>query len=226
MKHLLAAVVKHFRSRALASAAPLLLAASSVPAAYARQAPIPVGPRRDPEVERVRDEQRREMQLRRMSEAAARRRDVNAIKAAVKQLGEDFQRIQVIRNEVARALAAGAPLDYARVSEQAGEVRKRAQRMQSVLALRDPSAEEKRQPEAEAAHGEEKLKGALVLLCKRIDSFVSNPKFRSPGVVDVEADARAGRDLRDIIALSAGVREGAGRLGHHAAPPPPGGPEH
>jgi hypothetical protein len=163
------------------------------------------------------------MQLRSGGEEAARPTDERAVKAAVKQLGEDFRRIQVIRNDVARTLVAGGALDYGRVSEQAAEVRKRALRMQTYLALRDAKAEEVQHAEA-VAPGERELKEALVRLCKRIDSFVANPRFKSPDVVNVEGNEKAGRDLREIIALSNAVREGAGRLGRtdssarHAGP--------
>jgi hypothetical protein len=205
------AVTKSARLARLAAAAALLLSASA--AVAARQfAPAP-SVRRNPDVDRMRDQQRREMGLRRGGEEAGHPHDERAVKAAVKQLGEDFRRIQIIRNDVARALAGGGALDYARVSGQAVEVRKRALRMQTYLGLRDPKEEEARRHGAGArAPGEVELKQALVRLCKRIDSFVASPRFKSPGVVDVGGDAQAGRDLREIISLSEGVREGADRL--------------
>ena len=83
--------------------------------------------------------------------------------------------------------------------------------MQTYLALRDEKVEE-RQHALTAALGEGELKGALVRLCKRIDSFVANPRFKSPDVVNVGGNERAGRDLREIISLSAAVREGAERM--------------
>jgi hypothetical protein len=192
----------------------LLLSAGAAPAFARQMAPAPSA-RRDPDRDRIMDEQRREIQLRRRGDEAARPTDERAVKAAVKQLGEDFRRIQLVRNDVARALVGGAPLDYGRVSEQAAEVRKRALRMQSYLALRDAKGGEGRGASEPAATGEAGLKEALVRLCKRIDSFVASPRFKSPGVLDVEGDARAGRDLREIIALSDAVREGAGRLNRH-----------
>ena len=201
------------RSLALAAASvALLLSASASAAAAPQHAPAPSA-RRNPDIERIREQQRREMELRRGGEEVEHTPDERAVKAAVKQLGEDFRRIQVIRNEMARALVAGGALDHALVSEQVLEVRKRALRMQSYLGLRDPQAEEGAQHQAApAAPAGAPLKDALVLLCKRIDSFVANPRFKSPGVVDVEANARAGRDLREIISLSDAVREGASRL--------------
>lgn len=216
MKHRLTAPAWGRLTRAAAAAALVLSAAS---AGAARQlAPAPSA-RRSPDVERIRDQQRREMGLRRGNEEAGLPPDERAVKAAAKQLGEDFRRIQVIRNEVARSLAAGGALDPARVSEQASEVRRRALRMQSYLALRDPPGDAKHQQHAEtAALGEAQLKEALVRLCKRIDSFVANPRFKSPDVVNVEGNEKAGRDLREIIALSSAVRDGAGRVGRADSP--------
>lgn len=206
------AVSTRARLTRLAATAALLLSASAAVAAR-QYAPAPSA-RRNPDVDRIRDQQQREAQLRRNHEGAAHTPDERAVKAAVKQLGEDFRRIQVIRNDVARSLVGGGALDYARVSEQAVEVRKRALRMQTYMGLRDPKEEETRHHDAGAhAPGEGELKQALVRLCRRIDSFVASPRFTSPGVVDVDGDAKAGRDLREIISLSEAVREGASRLG-------------
>ena len=174
-----------------------------------------VGPRIDPAVERIRDEQQRQMVLRsggRHEEGAPA--DERAVKAAAEQLNSDFKRVQVIRNEFAQAAKSGAPLDYKRLSDEAAEVRKRSLRMQTYLALREESDAAKQQADEAAAPDEAHLKDALVLLCKRIDSFVANPRFKSPGVFDVDSTRKAARDLREVIALSQRVKGGAERLGH------------
>ena len=197
-------------ARALASAALVLSASAAVSARQVAPAP---SARRNADIERIQEQQKREMQLRKGGEEIAHPPDERAVMAAVKQLGEDFRRVQVIRNDVARALVAGAPLDYARVSEQAAEVRKRALRMQAYLALqREPKGSEIFPDGETRAPGEAELKGALVRLCKRIDSFVENPRFKSPEVLDVGANAKARRDLWEIISLSGGVKESADRL--------------
>ena len=203
-------------TRALARAlAPAALLLSLHALCLAQQIPGAAVPHVDPAAARIRDEQRREMVLR----SGARREegpktDEQAVKAAAEQLNQDFKRVQVIRNELARALTSGSALDFRRVSDQAAEVRKRSVRMQTYLALRDPEGEEKPREEEEAARDEAGLRDALVRLCKRIDSFVANPRFKSPGVVDVDATARAARDLREVIALSQRIKGGAERLGH------------
>lgn len=202
-------------SRALASAALLLALQAVCPA----QGPGVSAPRVDPAVERIRDEQQRQMALRsggrRAEDAHA---DERTVKAAAEQLNEDFKRVQVIRNELARAVTSGSALDYKHVSDGAAEVRKRSLRMQTYLALRgeDDAARHQRE-EADAADldalDEKQLRDSLVQLCHRIDSFVANPRFKSPEVVNVDANAKAARDLREMIALSRRIKGGAERLG-------------
>jgi hypothetical protein len=191
-------------ARACACAALLSAAAAACAAQGGMPVSVPSDARVDPAAERIRDEQRREMQLRGTGTGAARA-DERSVKAAADQLNEDFKRIQVIRNDIAHALKVEG------VSGQAAEVRKRALRMQTYLALRDREADE-RSAAAHAEAGDDRVKDSLVRLCKRIDSFVANPRFTSPDVVDVDATARARRDLLEIIALSGEIKSGAERL--------------
>ena len=194
-----------------ASAAVLLALAASSPAQQGTAMRAPPSAHNDPAAARIRDEQRREMQLRGTG-AAAERADERSVKAAAEQLNQDFKRIQVIRNDIAHALKVEGVLDLKRVSGQAAEVRKRALRMQTYLALRDKGAGEEG-GEGRAGYDDRGMEDALVRLCKRIDSFVANPRFTSPDVVDVDATAKASRDLREIIALSGDIRSSADRLG-------------
>ena len=202
-------------SRSLAVAA-LLLALRAVCLA---QGSGVSAPRIDPAVERIRDEQQRQMALRsggrRGEDAHA---DERTVKAAAEQLNEDFKRVQVIRNNLARAVTSGGVLDYKHVSEEAAEVRKRSLRMQTYLALREEGDAAKQQHEETDATDadaldEKQLRGSLVQLCHRIDSFVANPRFKSPEVVNVDANAKAARDLREIITLTRRIKGGAERLG-------------
>jgi hypothetical protein len=200
---------RNLAAPAFASAALLLALTASSPA-QGIPTRVPSDAHVDPEAARIRDEQQREMQLRGTGTAAARE-DERSVKAAVEQLSQDFKRIQVIRNDIAHALKVEGVLDYKRVTGQAAEVRKRALRMQTYLALRAPGADEKAGA-GQAEYDEKGTKDALVRLCKRIDSFVANPRFKSPGVVDVDGTAKASRDLQEIIALSGSVRNSSERL--------------
>jgi hypothetical protein len=200
---------RNLAALAFASAA-LLLAMQSKGLAQGAPMRVPSDARVDPAAERIRDEQRREMQLGRL-EAGAGRTDERSVKAAAEQLNQDFKRIQVIRNDIAHALKVEGVLDYKRVSGQAAEVRKRALRMQTYLALRGKEGEGK-ESAGRDEYDEEGMKAALVNLCKRIDSFVANPRFTSPDVMNVDATSKAGRDLQEIISLSGAVRGSAEKM--------------
>jgi hypothetical protein len=200
--------------RALATAA-VLLSLQALCMAQGQGTPIVGTQRIDPAVERIRDEQQRQMALRsggRREEGAPA--DEQVVKAAAEQLNQDFKRVQVIRNELARAATSGSALDYKRVSDDAAEVKKRSVRMQTYLALREEGDGVKQQPVDAAAYDEANLREALARLCKRIDSFVANPRFKSPGVVDVDSTVKAARDLREVITLSERIKGSAERLGH------------
>ena len=202
-------------TRRAAVSAALLLALQAL--CMAQGVPVVSTPRVDPAVERIRDEQQRQMALRsggRHEEGAPA--DERAVKAAAEQLNSDFKRVQVIRNELARAVTSGAALDYKRVSDDVAEVKKRSVRMQTYLALREEAdaAKQHQREDETAAYDEPHLREALARLCKRIDSFVANPRFKSPGVFDVDATTKAARDLRDMIALSERIKGSAERLGH------------
>jgi len=56
------------------------------------------------------------------------------------------------------------------------------------------------------------LKDPLVMLCKRIESFIANPVIKTPGTIDAQQLARARRDLEDVIELSDSINKSARRL--------------
>ncbi|HST50458.1 MAG TPA: hypothetical protein VLJ61_00505 [Pyrinomonadaceae bacterium] len=179
-------------------------------AAQGSPGPLPVNPRIDSAAARIRDEQQREMQLRNVGESEGARTDERAVRAAAKQLGEDFKRIQVIRNDVASAVTSGGALDFNRVAGQAAEVRKRAVRMQNYLGLRTPDGGAGKDVQTE--YDEKQIIDALAKLCHRIDSFVANPRFKSSAVVDVQGTASATRDIQEIVSLSASIKNSAESL--------------
>jgi hypothetical protein len=198
---------RSFVAHACAGVALLL----AIPLASLAQGSVPTAPNVDPEAGRIRDEKEREMQLRNLG-AGTPRSNEKAVKAALDQLNQDFKRIQIIRNDIAHAINVEGTLDYKRVSDETAEVKKRALRMQSYLALRGSGADVKDQTGQQVEYDARQMKDALVRLCKRIDSFVANPKFTSPLVSDVGGTASATRDLREIIALSVNIRSSAGKL--------------
>ena len=138
------------------------------------------------------------------------------VQAAIANMKEDFTRIQVLRNDIARNLVARKPLDYPLISEQTAEINKRASRLNLYLHAHDADAEKENDPEELK---EDEIVSALVRLCKLIDSFTENPALKNAATIDAkdvakakENKANAGRDLLAIIKLSSSLRKQSEKL--------------
>jgi hypothetical protein len=133
------------------------------------------------------------------------------LQAAIVNMKDDYKRIQVLRNDIARNLVARKPLEYKLVAEQTAEINKRASRLNVYMQAR--IQEEQKLSTADELKNEEMV-GALVKLCKLIDSFTENPVLKNAATVDStnvakskEDKANADRDLLAIIKLSAGIQK-------------------
>src|ERR1043165_281894 len=138
------------------------------------------------------------------------------VQAAIANMKEDFTRIQVLRNDIARNLIARKPLDYPLISEQTAEINKRASRLNLYLHAHDADAEKENDPEELK---DDEIVSALVRLCKLIDSFTENPALKNAATIDAkdvakakENKANAGRDLLAIIKLSSSLRKQSEKL--------------
>jgi len=138
-------------------------------------------------------------------------RNQKLVQAAIVNMKEDFSRIQFVRNDIARNLIARKPLDYKLVSEQTAEINKRASRLNVYMRARAPEdVKENNSPELKS----EEMIGALVRLCKLIDSFTENPALKNAATIDSkeiakakENKANADRDLLAIIKLSGSLQK-------------------
>jgi len=124
------------------------------------------------------------------------------LQAAIVNMKENFTRIQVVRNDIARNLVAQKPLDYKLVSDQTGEINKRASSLNVYMRARVP--EDKEQNNSSDLKSEEMI-DALVNLCKLIDSFTENPAFKNAATVDAKEMAKAKEDKAkadgDLLAI-------------------------
>ncbi|HBB97547.1 MAG TPA: hypothetical protein DC054_19365 [Blastocatellia bacterium] len=137
------------------------------------------------------------------------------LQAAIVNMRDDYKRIQILRNDIARNLVARKPLDYKLVAEQTAEINKRSTRLNIYMQARVPDEEKPTSAELK----NEEMVGALVKLCKLIDSFTENPALKNAATVDSkdiakskEDKASADRDLVAIIKLSAGIQKKSGSL--------------
>ncbi|HEV7747824.1 MAG TPA: hypothetical protein VGO56_22680 [Pyrinomonadaceae bacterium] len=149
-------------------------------------------------------------------EAGEEAENQKRILAAIANMKEDFARIQVLRNDIARSLIAHKPLDFSVITLQSEEINRRAQRLNSYM-LAHPS--DNKEPDTTSALKSEEMIGALVKLCKLIDSFTENPALKSAATIDAEQTekakedkAKADADLLAIIKLSETIQKKAGGL--------------
>jgi hypothetical protein len=124
---------------------------------------------------------------------------------------DDYVHLQMVNNDLARAVALGGALDLKFVSTAAAEIKKRAARLQTNLAL--PLAEQStKRPKTVVGAETAQLKSALATLDKLILGFVRNPVFTRPTVVDLRQSAEARLELEEIIELSGQVKRSSEQL--------------
>jgi hypothetical protein len=174
------------------------------------QLPGPPTSRGNPDREAQADMNRRQMLLRGYGMSKAPPDDRAKIQALADQVAQDFGRILILHNEIARALSAPKSLDYSFVSTATAEIKKRTTRLQSTLLLKPEGAEQIK--EKQISPDEKDVKDALITLCKHIKNFVTNPVIENPGTVNVEQLDKARHDLQDTIEISSNIRKTAEKL--------------
>jgi hypothetical protein len=127
------------------------------------------------------------------------------------EVARDFEQLQLVNNTLAGAAQGGDALDYDVIKKHSGEVRKRAARLRSCLALPEVKEQEaqSRVPETGTPAA---LKSAVASLDALVNAFAWNPVFHRPNVVDLEDSAKAARDLAGIISLSERINKSAGEM--------------
>jgi len=198
---------------------PLLIAFSLlmfyVSPVFAQNSPGPPVIDRSANTDRIRQQEMssREWQLRNFGTEPNAPKDRRQVEALMAQTEEDFNRILTLHNEIARAVTSKSDLDFHFVSEATAEIKKRASRVQSSLALR-PSPEETLELEKSPAPKDLPLKEELVKLCHQIRSFVTNPSIENPNTINAEQMAKARKDLESVIQISGRIKKDADKLSH------------
>ena len=132
------------------------------------------------------------------------------------QLEEDFEKLQLSNYHLSGKLdSTPLLLDYQQIREDAAEIRKRAARLRTNLALPQPEKNPKEKKDDDLLTVAE-LKSAITSLDALVNSFVWNPVFRKPDIVDVENSMKASLDLESIFRVSEQIRRGAEALAKDA----------
>ncbi|HWS56704.1 MAG TPA: hypothetical protein VN228_21390 [Pyrinomonadaceae bacterium] len=195
----------------LRAAAVAAFASALAPQAVAQDARVIEATRKERERRAGEEAQRLaswELRLLEQRKQPQQRRDLNLAWA---QIREDYRQLQVVNNELARAVSGGGALDLRHVAKSASEIRKRAARLRENMVLPEPE-KQAGEPKPEAGAEAERLKSSLTTLDKLILDFVNNPIFERTRTADVQMSAKARQDLDGIIELSEQIRKSSERL--------------
>ncbi len=161
------------------------------------------------EMERVERDQ--QLLLKRLP---AKKDDDSVRRAVLKQINEDFRNIQGLNNTMMANAWAHEELEYGSISDSLSQIKSRATRLRSNLAL--PKAKDVKDVEEKqldlARAGVKEFREALLLLDKSIMSFVTNPLFQKSNVVEVGLASRARQDLEVVIQLSGNLQKTSEQL--------------
>jgi hypothetical protein len=128
------------------------------------------------------------------------------------QIDEDFKRIQVIHNELARMIQPNKVLNYGRLVELTDDMKKRSSRLRENLALPEPEGTQSQHTHNKPVD-EGDVKENIFVLHDIVVSFVANPIFKNLGVVDAKVIESASEGLQDIIRVSEEIKREAKILG-------------
>lgn len=117
---------------------------------------------------------------------------------------DDFRKLQLVNNNLmmrmfVRSSFATQEITQKEVRSKLGEIKKIAKRLRLDLAI----------PEVKGSETSYNvtLSPGLLLLDRAVMSFVGNPLFEQPRVIDAELASRAKRDLNEVLLLSDFLRK-------------------
>ena len=187
--------------------AALCLAAATEGAALAQRGRELGAARRQDQMNRQAAEYERDHQNRDLDPAAAEAADRKRTQATAAQVKHDFESLQTSYNRLVLSLSAKRTADTdAALPAVVVEVNKCAARLKSSLALPRPKEDGAQKAQPATATAAAPAADPLASLGRHLHSFLTNPLFESPGVLDVAQAARAARDLDRIIELSEGLK--------------------
>ena len=117
------------------------------------------------------------------------------------QIREDFTQLQVINNEMMQTVFVKRNIDHKLIVKTTSEIHKRAARLSENLAL--PRIDDQAGVQKpDDTRNDRSLEASLLALDHCIMSFIANPLFKQPNVVDSQNALRARSDLNLIVRLS------------------------
>ena len=153
----------------------------------------------------------RETGLRSITMMGKDKTDPRVYQAFLDQLNEDFQQIQLIRIGMIKSIAVAKPIEYKQLSKEAEEIRKRALRLKTSLALTENSGTVRQEP-AKVEYQSDTIQDAASDLCLEISRFTTSPLFKPGAVYNFRYATEADRALDAVINISSNIKSSAEKL--------------
>ena len=126
------------------------------------------------------------------------------------QIREDFTRLQVINNEMMQTVFVKKNIDRKLIVKTTSEINQRASRLSENLVL--PRTDDKASVQKpDDTRNALSLEARLLALDHCIMSFIANPLFKQPNVVDSQNALKARSDLNLIVRLSEELKTTLGK---------------
>jgi hypothetical protein len=125
-------------------------------------------------------------------------------KPSLTQIREDFERLQIVNNELMKRVFVQKLLDPRPITTSIGEIKKRANRLRLSLAFGESGEQtETSNKRANSTPDQEiALSPTLLRLDRAIMSFVKNPLFQEPKLLDSKLAVQAHDDLDEVLRLT------------------------
>jgi len=128
-----------------------------------------------------------------------------------KKIKEDFRDLQSLNNKMMADAWMQEALDYSSIADMVSKIRGKANDLKDSLAL--PQSENSQAaPKAPAVTTAKQFREELLLLDKKIMSFVNNPVFQAANTVDVNLAKKASSDLEHVLVLTVDLKQNAQKL--------------
>lgn len=128
-----------------------------------------------------------------------------------KKIKDDFRDLQALHNKMMADAWLQDSLDYSSIADMVSKIRSKANDLKQGLSLpqsENPQTDSK----MPAVNSVRQFREELLLLDKKIMSFVNNPVFQAANTVDVNLAKLASADLEQVLLLTVDLKQNAQKL--------------
>jgi hypothetical protein len=128
-----------------------------------------------------------------------------------KKIKDNFRDLQSLNNKMMADAWLQDTLDYSSIAEMVSKIQGKANDLKDGLSLPE-SEKHQTASKTPAVTTVRQFRERLLLLDKKIMSFVTNPVFQANNTVDVNLAKRASEDLEQVIFLTIDLKQNAQKL--------------